>query len=455
MHVGAVALVMLASGIVAAAWYYNHPAIESNPDTSEYLRVAERVADGHLVDPARAPGYPLFIVLLGRNLQAVSVGQLLLFVLASAMVYAIVALVTERVWIALVVALVMGTNLYLISWVKPLMSEGLALWAVVSLALAAVLFLRRPSAPLLWLIAALTLLALFTRVEFLFLPVLLFALLTAFTWQRGLLWHALAATVVVYAFVAAYIAVNAFSNGYPGVTWVERVNLFGKVLQYRMHDEAPSRYSALTSAIDNYLRTKNEGTYAFAQVRPEVQADNWKLAGSYALAAAEADPIRYAKETARLAINSSVNYWTFREAESQEPIDAAGPFVGPLHRVLRFSRSPQEIYPLFPLAALAWFALWLARRREREWQLDAMIILVFLGMYDVIVVSAGAYGEYPRLYAPIDPIKLIVLLTCPLLAADWIWSLNSPVQLPLAPRCRRDKGRPAGAGLPAVRRGSP
>jgi hypothetical protein len=130
------------------------------------------------------------------------------------------------------------------------------------------------------------------------------------------------------------------------------------------------------------------------------------------------------KETAKLTLNSSVNYWTFREAESQEPIDAAGRFEGHLHRLLRFSRGAQEIYPLFPLAALAWFALWLARKREREWQLDAMIILVFLCVYDVILVSAGAYGEYARLYVPMNPIKLIVLLMCPLLAADWIWSLR-------------------------------
>src|SRR5439155_25513078 len=84
------------------------------------------------------------------NLAAVSVVQALLFVLATLELYVLAVLVLRRGWVALLLDLLVGTNLSLLSYVKPLMSEALALWLLVSLALAVALFIYTLHVRFLW-----------------------------------------------------------------------------------------------------------------------------------------------------------------------------------------------------------------------------------------------------------------------------------------------------------------
>jgi len=103
----------------------------------------------------------------------VSVAQAILFILATLELYVLALFVLRYAWMALLVCLLVGTNLALLSYVKPIMSEALALWLLISLALAIVIFLRTLRIPLLWVVALSTLLLFMTRPEWIYLPILL------------------------------------------------------------------------------------------------------------------------------------------------------------------------------------------------------------------------------------------------------------------------------------------
>src|SRR3989440_9352274 len=99
------------------------------------------------------------------NLAAVSELQVMLFVLATLELYVLAALVLRRAWIAFLISLLVGINIPLLSYVKPIMSEAMALWLTVSLALAVVVFLQTLRARTLWLVTACMLLLFLTRPE--------------------------------------------------------------------------------------------------------------------------------------------------------------------------------------------------------------------------------------------------------------------------------------------------
>src|SRR5205085_5692406 len=99
------------------------------------------------------------------NLAAVSVVQAVLFVLATLELYVLAVLLLRRGWMALLLGLLVGTNLLLLSYVKPLLSEALALWLFVSLALAVAFFISTRRVRFLWLVTALTLVLFLTRAE--------------------------------------------------------------------------------------------------------------------------------------------------------------------------------------------------------------------------------------------------------------------------------------------------
>jgi hypothetical protein len=140
-------IAVLVSTLVVAAYFLNHPQPETAWDSPDYFLVAKKIfLNGNLVDAHRTPGYPLAIalvyVLAGMgNLAALNVSQAVFFVLAAAEVYMLTLLILKRSWIALIVALLVGTNTYLLSYVKPITIEGFALWLTVTFALAVVIFM--------------------------------------------------------------------------------------------------------------------------------------------------------------------------------------------------------------------------------------------------------------------------------------------------------------------------
>jgi hypothetical protein len=420
-------LVLVVGGTVLAlaAYYANQPDPEATPDTQSYLNVADNIAErGKLTDSLRTPGYPLFIALIFAvfgedNFRALSIAQGLLYVIAAIGVYVFAYLITRRAWIGAIVALLAFVSVYQISYAKAVIVEGFSLWTVVVVLLAVALFLSEPAAGRLWLVAGALLLATMTRPEWLWaaVPLAAFLVLAAASRVRvrRLAVHALLAVVAFYGVVGAYVYANGPENGYSGLVVIPRINLLGKVIQYRMHDDAPARYDEMTRQIDAFLAENVEDPYIFGERHPEVRADHWYLAGEYARAAIMSNPVEYSWRTIRIA-HESTGY-----LEVLGEIDQEARFARELELLKDVSTFVHRQYRYFPLVAAAWLGLWLIflmRRVEYPRGMHLVCAASLLGLYQLFVVAATGYAGWSRLHTTLNPIRAIVLFGSVLLAAE-------------------------------------
>ncbi len=428
--------------ILALALYYSQTAVVvRDPDTPAYLAVAHHIArQGKLVDDTRLPGYPLLLLIVfalaGRgNLLAVGVAQAVLFTLATLEVYAIVCLIARRAWLACAVALLVGTNLRIISYVKPILSEGLTLFLTVSLALAVVVFLQRPSQRGLWIVFACMLALFMTRPEWMYLPVPLAAYLLLVAWRRGLtrrfLPHALGGVGAVYAVLALYIFGNFVVNGYAGVTYIQNLNLLGKVMEYHMQNEAPARYAQITQLINQHQAAHDNDPWHIAY--PPLQRDHFALAGRYA----ESIILRHLGEF--LSKSWALGVHTLHTAYPFHTFTPTGPLAPALLWLDGFSATTLgQMYWLLVLAPFWWAIVALgviaarvtpARRllqqeRLMGWsaRLNAIVspqrliemaelfgALALLAVYDWALTTLGGYVYFERLHAPFDPLLMIIV----------------------------------------------
>jgi len=405
-------LLFLVTTLVVVAYYVNNPRPEPLPDTWSYLYVVDRFqGHGQLVNFWRLPGYPLFIVLvytlLGQgNLGAVSLVQAVLFVLATLEIYVLCILVLRRTWIAFLVGLLVGLNIPLLSYMKPIMSEPLALWLLVSLALACVFFLSTLQARRLWLVTACTLLLVFTRPEWIFLPLPLFAyMLLVALWQgqaRRLLLHALASIFLLYALLGGYVYINATQNHFAGLTWIEDINALGKVLQYNMQDEALPQYANISRILDRYVAKDIKDPYA---ILASERSLNSGLAGEFARSTIERHPVEFLVKTVPVFFTSLTVYFE----ESQ--IAPHAPFARSLTWLDSVFRMLYQLNICFPFCAEIWLVLLCWRRTRQLRTIQMMGGVVLLALYGLMSMTLGAYRnyDYMRIHTLFDPLVILVI----------------------------------------------
>ena len=321
------AVLLLALTVITTVIYYrDYPRPELNADTPAYLYVVERIQTHAycLVDIWRLPGYPLFIVLVyafagNGNLVAVSIMQGVLFVLATMEIYVLAILVLKRTWMAFLIGLIVGTNLILLSYVKPIMSEGLALWQLTTLALAVVYFIRTLRLHAFWLVVLCMVPLMFTRPEWLYLPVPLFAYLLLVAVRRGsfrsVLLNALIALACIYGLVGSYIGVNTLVNYYPGLTAIENFNLMGKVLQYNMQDEAPPEYAQVSHQLDILVVRVDRDPYHVLPYIPSLSKNDDLPAGILARNIILHHPVEFLLKSIPLFPPSLIQYYDSSRAE--------------------------------------------------------------------------------------------------------------------------------------------
>lgn len=420
---GGVSVAMLAC-LLALVFHINRPApFVPYHDTLEYVRSANRiVAGGWWVDPDRLPGYPLLLAAIflftGKsNLVAADAAQQVLFVLSAVVVYALAYDVWRNTRYATIVGVLFATNFYFLSYVKPILSDGLALLLTVALALAIVAYIRRPSMSHVWFAACLLLALIMTRAEWYLLPVPLFAYLLLVTHQRGqlraLLPHALLAVLLIYAVIGLYIRLNAAVYGVNGLTEIEGLNLYGKVIQYQMQDEAPPQYADITRITDGYVQSKEYDPWFIYRHEPALGADHFGRLDAYARAIILHHPAQFLDYSGRVLLRSLYIHWPFADLIPETPGS------GLLYATEQFSALVFPLFVLFPLCAAAWLvALWRQRHEPaRRIQAEIMCALTMLTCYDLVMTTIGSYGEYPRLHLSFDPLMLIVVVGTLLMAA--------------------------------------
>lgn len=414
-HIFFAALLLLLTSLVVVAYYVNHPTPEPLADTWSYLYVVDRLqAHGQLVNFWRLPGYPLFIMLIytlaGQgNLGAVSIAQAMLFVLATLEIYILCALVLRRAWMAFLISLLVGMNVPLLSYVKPIMSEAVALWLLVSLALACVYFLSTLQMRRLWLVTACMLLLFLTRPEWVFLPVPLFAYLLLVAWWRGkarrLLFHVLASVLLLYGFLGGYIYINATQNHFVGLTWIENINALGKVLQYNMQNEAPPQYVRVSKVLDGYVANGVKDPYVIMANEPSLARNDAALSGTFAKSVIEHHPVEFLVKSVPVFFSSLTVYY------QESSITPHAHFARYLNWLDTRFRALYKWNIFFPLCALIWLLLLCWQWTRRFHMVQMMGVAALLTLYGLIVMTLGAYRgyDYMRIHVTFDPLLIFII----------------------------------------------
>jgi hypothetical protein len=411
--------------LVIVAYYLNKPQPELDPDSSAYLSVATHYAlHGWFIDPARLPGYPLFIrfvfaVAGSGNLVALGVAQAGLFLIATLELYALLCLLVRSARVAFVAGLLIGTNTHILSYVKPVLSEGLTLFCAVNVAVAIVLYLRRPGALRLWAVALCVLTLYMTRPEWMYLPVPLLAFMLWVAHRRGqlrrLVPHVAAALVLLYATLGLYVHANAAQNHCACVTYVANINILGKVMQYHMQNEAPARYADITRLVNHYMARGDLDPWdVIRSPYPPVRAQYFARAAAYGSAIMRDHPTEFVARSVPLALDSLTMTSPF------SPINEQGPFAVPLHLLGTFSTLVLRLLVFFPLLAAGWWLLFARRRIAQIERAEIMAALALLVCYDLVLTTVGGYVYYERLHTPFDPLLIIVVWGSAALGGMWL-----------------------------------
>jgi hypothetical protein len=414
------ALMLLVITSLATASFYvgQPPQAEFSYDTASYLHVTQQIqSTGNPVDPLRTPGYPLLMALIfaitgiNNNYAAVSIVQGMLFVLATLEIYVLALLLFRRTWVAFLVGLLVGTNTFLISFVKPIIVEGFALWLTVTLALFVVLFVKSLKPVYIWLAAGFMLLLFLTRPEWVYLPIPLLAYLLFTAWRRGalrkLVPHSVVAAAILYVVLGLFVAVNATQNGYLGVSYVQRINLVGKVLQYHMEYDASSpAYVQVQQELQAFAAKGGWNPYDLLTLDPNITANQWALGGAYASSVVEAHPVQFLADSILTFFTASNQYRAFDRS------DAYGPVATPPFKLeVSLSAYVAQTYRFFPLFALLWIVLLFWPRRARVQSAEAVGAVVLIALYELLLTSVGGYSnyDYARIHVPFDPLLILVI----------------------------------------------
>ena len=343
------------------------------PDSASFMRAASGILDGNPFDVKRTPGYPVLLAVAGKDTTAAIILQGFLFVFCAVGVGFLTQRATGRWWAGATGAL-FGLMELPLDYTRTITSELLAMTLLVAVACLAATFTPRRT----WPTAAIVALLVFTRPEFLALPAVLLVLVLVAYGDRRARVHAVLAAGAIYALVGLYILGNNAINDYPGFTVVTEINSLGKAMQYGLQDEAPSRYSTLTARIDDHLdRGLEASPYVLAERYPGIRADNWELAGDYGRSVLRAAPLTYAWKSAELAARQK---------------------------------------KILVLAALG-LILWAAARSPRT---RVVGLLSLLCLYDLVMTSLGAYDNYERLYAPIFPLTVVLIVSIAVLDVELV-----------------------------------
>jgi hypothetical protein len=423
-HFTGVLVVSIFTTLLITIFFINEPYPPTNADTPSYLDVAERIKNhGTFTDVWRTPGYPLFIAIVflifgDGDVRFVSVAQAALYLIAAIEIYVIVYLIFRRVWIATIVALIASVNTYQFSYAKGIVVEGFAMWTVVTLTLTVVLFLRKPSVRSLWLVAGALVVAVMTRTEWVYVAVPLFAFLLISTRglgiRRRLTLHALAGIVVFYGTLGLYTYANGPQRAYGPFVVIPRIVGLGKIFQYRMQHDAPQKYAQWTRRIDAFLPKEqasstglaDPGPYVFGDKYPEFSANYFQLSGEYSRATILNAPGEYLWKTIKFADAANKYHWGFGAIHEHRV------FAGSLNDLQAVSRQTYKTYRFFPLFAAGCLALWLIaliRWTGYYDRINMIAALGFLGLYQLFVVTAGGYADWPRLYMTLNPTRIIVV----------------------------------------------
>ncbi|HZR42361.1 MAG TPA: hypothetical protein VFB12_19730 [Ktedonobacteraceae bacterium] len=420
-------LLFLITCVVTVTYYLNHPAPEVYPDSLEYIALAHHIqATGQVLDPHRLPGFPLLIALIfslsGRdNLVGVQIANAILFVWSVMELYLITLLLFENTPIAFLVGLLIGTNAVMLSFIKPIASEALALWFLVTMALATLRFLQTYHKRYLWLAACYMLGLFFTRAEWIYvpLPFMLFLLFCAWCQKqplRPILLHSLAAFAVLYAILGGYIYANYKVNQVASITDIQSINELGKVLQYNMQNDAAPQYASLAHLVDTFHAHGNLNPYDLLAQHPELKNNHYTTLGAYCQSIIVHDFPQFIIKTLILTVHTIPDFYL------ESKVNPNGLLALPLTLLQNVYHLLYKANILYLLSILPWLVLIVRKRSNSLYMVQASALLILLSACGILFSTLGGYDSYPRFHAPLNPFLIILIWGSAMLALRYLAS---------------------------------
>ena len=443
-HALPLALVLLACGLGQAAVLVQTPLVSLQPlDTPQYLAVAHRILTSHSIfDPLRTPGYPLllaaiFIVTGGQHLEAVVLVQAALLVLAALEIYLVASRIGAPRWLATLIGVLLGLNPFVLATERLILTEALAYWLVVTLALTFERLLRRPRTTTWTGFALLAVAALLTRPNLIALPALILLVLTLRSWRLhrlGLQGRALALTCgAIYAAILAYTAGNALTVHYFGLSYLTNETLFEKVYEYRLYalpftsgDPQVVRLRAEVQAFarnpdgllfpQRYPRAEVQAFahtsdgFLFPQRYPDATANYWAVPGRLARAEIAQHPLAYVERSVPAIVAVA-----YADPYPIVPWPALPRWMSVLAAGFRFAARTYAFLPL--LLLITGIQAW--RHPERVSRVVLFALLLGLACH-LVLTGLVDYIEFWRLRFPLD---WIIMLAFALVLVEWVQAL--------------------------------
>jgi hypothetical protein len=409
-------MLLCLTSLVVLIYYLNYPYPETNTDTSGYLAVVTQLQTyGNPVNIFRLPAYPLLIVIVyffaGQdNAMAVSIVQGILFVLTTLEFFLLVALLTHRSWPAFLFGLLVGTNLILLSYSKPIMTEGPSLWLLTTIMLLIAAYLYTSRLSFFWASTCFLLLLLFTRPEWEFLPILLclyLLILLKKPAMRRILPHLFAALLLIYLPIAAYILTNTLAGGFPGLTTVANMNIIGKVLQYHMQDEATVEDQPISRIFDKYTSHGERSPYYILGHEPQLSKNNGQQPTDFARKIILAHPLEFLVKSVPCFFSSLTYYIPVAVQQKRLP----GPFDGFINTLLSVQQWLYACNVLYPFCTIAWLILFCSRSARAQPAAQVMAWLSLATLYALTITTLGGYfdQDYMRVHIVFDPLLSLII----------------------------------------------
>lgn len=405
-------LIVLGQAILIAS----HPAITGSSDSDEYLAVAHNIlSHARFADPLRTPGYPLLLALVfllrgGQDLVAVVVVQIGLTIAAAYELYLLAFRLSKRPWLACLAAALVGANILVLDWEFSIRGETLAYWTLVTVFLVAERLLGKLRWGTLLAFAALLFFAIMVRPFDVLLPALLSgALILRGIWLGQAREHLLRLGVVlllVYGCTYGYIRLNGAVTGYYGLSDASNVNIYGKVVEYRLQDLPVSpQLTSIQRDTAQFVRDQGPGDWNI-RGQPWIAVHKYGYTGNfYAL------PAEYGRY---VALHYPTRYLPLTLREIAADWLEGPPIYAPWQQwllsraVYALSRLVFEARLLLPVFAIL---LALRLRRDPNDRMSFMLLLMVAAVGLAIVAGAvGCYDEAPRLRFPID--WAVIVVTC-------------------------------------------
>lgn len=389
---------------VAIAWLFGQvivlsqtPAYALFPDSLEYLASATRILHGGgFFDPVRPPVYPALLALLqavagGKSTAAVPFVQGGLMGLFGLVLYGLGKLLTGNRWLAAAVAAVTLTNLYLLDWERAVLTETLSLTLVGAVLLVTARFAASGRSRELILIGVVAVLLVLTHVAEV---AAVIAIVGGIVWMRPEARTVLAGGAIAAA-LGLYVLGNGVTSGHYTLACTGQSNLYMKVLEYRLLDQAdrenfPSLYFYARDYADNPIGPTGFFMTLHPEFNRQCSPDVIPFAGGVLLA----HPVA-----------SIGGGFTDSVRELFLPPAAYTPLN--MGSLLTVSGSVYGLYYLLPVALL-WLAV-----RGRLASRRAPLLLGIVAAAVLVNLLAGGFGavsEYARQRAPLDPEAFLLVI---------------------------------------------